>query len=378
MASVKWDGGKYKGATEAKAHFHHNEKEQREQTREHSNKDIDRSRTHLNFSVVGRSYAERCQMYDKAIAEAATHSKRKLRADAVTCLGLCTYAPAELTDEQCPEWFGKVHGIMVDMFGVENVIDTDVHRDEIHGYYDSENGEWTMSRAHAHTNVIPRTPDGRLCCKEIYTRENCIKLNERIEEMTQRDYGIKFMTGEKKKGKKTVEQLKEESLQAAWDEEQRAIEHRHELVVKNSELHKHNEELRAENDELQCSVRRSRADAADAAADRERARQEREAAERDRAAARQERAAARAEREQAQQLAEAARQALSAAERTSSFEEYFKRKAPENYERINQTRQREREQAAQNVRNARKLGRGEELNAPQPEQQPDGGYLKGY
>ena len=88
----------------------------------------------------------------------------------------------------------------------------------------------------------------------------------------------------------------------------------------------------------------------------------------------QERAAARAEREQAQQLAEAARQALSAAERTSSFEEYFKRKAPENYERINQTRQREREQAAQNVR---KLGRGEELNAPQPEQ-PDGGYYKGY
>lgn len=371
MASVKWDRGKYKGAGEAKAHFGHNEKDRRMQTKEHSNKDIDPTRTPLNFSVVGRSYEERCQMYDRAIAEAATHSKRKLRADAVTCLGLITPAPAELQEEQCAEWFRKVHGIMVDMFGAENVIDTDVHYDELHGFLNPDTVEWDMSRIHAHTNVIPRTPDGRLCCKEIYTRENCIKLNERIEEMTQRDYGIKFMTGEKTKGKKTVEQLKAESLQAAWDEEQRAVEHRHALVVKNSELHKRNEELRAENDELQCSMRRSRADAA---ADRERARQEREAAERDRVAARQERAAARAAQAQAQQLAAAARQALSVAERTSSFEEYFKRKAPENYERINQTRQREREQAAQNVQ---KLQRGEELNAPQPEQ-PDEGYYKGY
>ena len=243
MASVKWDGGKYKGASEAKAHFRHNETEQRKQTGEHSNKDIDRSRTAMNFSVIGRSYANRCKMYDEAIADAATHSKRKMRADAVTCLGLCTYAPAELPEEKCAEWFIKVHSIMVDMFGVENVIDTDVHFDEVHEYYDSEQDEIVRSRVHAHTNVIPRTKDGRLCCKEIYTRSNCVKLNGLIEDMTQKDYGIQFQTGAKTKGTKTVEQLKADTLKAALEEEQRAREHRHELVTKNAELNKRNSAL---------------------------------------------------------------------------------------------------------------------------------------
>lgn len=372
MASVNWK--KLKTATEVKAIMRHDERDKRQQTGEHSNPDIDRSRTRLNFSVAGRSYADRCKMYDDAMTDAAQHSKRKLRADAVTCLALCTTMPDGLTDEQAHDWFTRVHELMCEQFGAANVIDTDVHMDEIHDYYDPDKNEVVTSRPHAHTAVIPRTVDGRLCCKEVSSRSAIMALNTAIEEMTQKEYGVQFMTGEGKKGR-SVEQLKADSFIAAQDEEQRAIEHRHELVTKNSELYKRNAELRAENDELKCSMRRSRADAA---ADRERARQEREAAERDRAAARQERAAARAEREQAQQLAEAARQALSAAERTSSFEEYFKRKAPENYERINQTRQREREQAAQNARNVQKLQRGGELNAPQPEQQPDGGYLKGY
>ncbi len=255
MASVKWDGGKYKGAAEAKAHFRHNETEQRNQTGEHSNKDIDRSRTALNFSVIGRSYAERCKMYDTAIAEAAKHSKRKLRADAVTCLGLCTYAPAELPEEQCAEWFTKVHGIMIDLFCTENVIDTDVHFDEVHEYYDPEQDELVHSRVHSHTNIIPRTSDGRLCCKEIYTRSNCVKLNGLIEEMTQSEYGIQFQTGAKKKGTKTVEQLKADTLKAALDEEKRAREHRHELVTKNAELNKRNmalsDELEKQNERLE-------------------------------------------------------------------------------------------------------------------------------
>lgn len=255
MASVKWDGGKYKGAAEAKAHFRHNETERRNQTSKHSNNDIDRSRTALNFSVIGRNYAERCKMYDTAIAEAARHSKRKLRADAVTCLGLCTYAPAELPEEKCAEWFTKVHGIMIDVFGAENVIDTDVHFDEVHEYYDPEQDEIVSSRVHSHTNIIPRTADGRLCCKEIYTRSNCVKLNGLIEDMTQRDYGIQFQTGAKTKGSKSVEQLKAETLKAALEEEQRAREHRHELVTKNAELNKRNmalsDELEKQNERLE-------------------------------------------------------------------------------------------------------------------------------
>ena len=252
MASVNWQ--KLKTATEVKAIMRHNEQDKRQQTGEHSNPDIDRSRTHLNFSVEGRSYADRCKMYDDAIADAAQHSKRKLRADAVTCLALCTTMPDGLTDEQALDWFTRVHELMCEQFGASNVLDTDVHMDEIHEYYDSDKDEVVKSRPHAHTAVIPRTSDGRLCCKEVSSRSSIMALNTAIEDMTQREYGVHFMTGECKKGK-SVERCKAESVIAAQNEEQRAITHRHELVEKNAELNKRNmalsEELKKQNERLE-------------------------------------------------------------------------------------------------------------------------------
>ncbi|MCR5728990.1 MAG: plasmid recombination protein [Ruminococcus sp.] len=252
MASVNWK--KLKTSTEVKAIMRHNEQAKRQETGEHSNLDIDRSRTHLNFSVVGRSYADRCKMYDDAMIDAANYSKRKLRADAVTCLSLCTTMPDGLDDAQAHNWFSRVHELMCEQFGVSNVIDTDVHMDEIHEYYDPDKDEVVKSRPHAHTAVIPRTLDGRLCCKEVSSRSSIMALNATIEDMTQREYGIHFMTGEGKKGK-SVERCKAESVIAAQNEEQRAITHRHMLVEKNAELNKRNaalfDELQKQNQKLE-------------------------------------------------------------------------------------------------------------------------------
>ena len=206
MASVNWQ--KYKGGTEAKSHFRHNETEQRTRTGRHSNPDIDKSRTPLNFSVVGRNYNERCDIYDKAIS-----GVKRLRSDAVTCIGLEVTVPQDLPEDKYKDWFTAVHGIYCDFFGADNVIDTDIHFDEIHDYYDPTKKQTTKSRVHAHTNVMPFTEDGRLCCKEIFTRANLVKLNDAVEEMTQRDFGCKFMTGETPR-KESVEQLKAKSLQA--------------------------------------------------------------------------------------------------------------------------------------------------------------------
>lgn len=231
MASVNWE--KYKLGTEVKAHFRHNEQVKRQATREHSNADIDTTRTHLNFACAGRSYEERCAMYDNAVqlasereyvqeyvvkkgkhaGETKTRKTKGLKKDAVTCLGLETSAPAELSETDAKAWFMRVHKIMQDVFGVENVIDTDVHFDEVHEYTDPSTHERVVSRIHSHTNVLPITEDGRMCAKEICCRSNMVKLNNAIDEMSQREFGIKFNTGEYAK-KKSVEQLKGESLKA--------------------------------------------------------------------------------------------------------------------------------------------------------------------
>ena len=233
MASVNWE--KLKSAEEVKASFRHDEREKREATMRHSNFHIDKSKTHLNCSLIVRRYMERCNMYDEAIqsAEAVMASsvetyvpksgknagktmqrkKSKLRKDATTALNLCVTVPKDLQFSEYYRWFKAVHDIEAEFFGEENVIDSDIHFDEVHEYYDPVLKEWTLSRVHMHTTVIPRTADGRLCCNDIFTRENCIKLNTLVEEMTQREFGIAFNTGETPR-KETVEDLKTKSYVA--------------------------------------------------------------------------------------------------------------------------------------------------------------------
>lgn len=232
MASVDWK--KCKTANDAKALFRHDEKDKRAETKQHSNPHIDKSRTHLNFSCVGRSYAERCAMYDAAVSAAnermsyvqeytvtkGIHAGEKkqrkmngLKKDAVTCLSLETAAPAGLSDAEAPRWFTRVHEIMCDMFGADNVIDTDVHFDEQHEYIDSVTHDRVLSRIHSHTMVLPMTADGRMCAKEICNRANMVRLNNAIEDMSQREFGMAFNTGEYAQ-RKSVEQLKGESLKA--------------------------------------------------------------------------------------------------------------------------------------------------------------------
>lgn len=219
MASTNWE--KYKGGGEAKAHFRHNSQDKRLQTRKHKNPDIDRSRTHLNFSILGLSYDERCEKYDKAIDDYKSKfcKDKAMRKDAVTCLGLESSVPKEIAgdDVKCAAWCRDLYQVYCDAFGAENIIDMDVHFDEIHDYYDPETKKMETSRAHAHANIMPFTVDGRLCCKEIFTRGNMMKLNNAIEAMTMQKYGCHYMTGEPAR-KKSVEQLKQESYEALTEE----------------------------------------------------------------------------------------------------------------------------------------------------------------
>ncbi len=254
--------------------FRHDEREKREATKEHSNFHIDKSQTFRNYSLIGRTYKERCDMYDEAIQSAISvaaskvetyvpkkgknagktmqRKKSKLRKDAVTGLNLYVPVPIDLPYSEYYRWFKAVHDIEVEFFGAENVIDSDVHYDEIHEYFDTWLKEWVMSRVHMHTTVVPRTADGRLCCNEIFTRENCIKLNNLIEEMTQREFGIAFNTGEEPH-RESVERLKSKSYVAEMKlfEELQAKKER--LCAEMSEYNEQKEKLITEVSELNAS-----------------------------------------------------------------------------------------------------------------------------
>ena len=67
-----------------------------------------------------------------------------------------------------------------------------------------------MSRSHLQCYVVPEH-NGKLNGKWFSSRANMIKLNNSIHRMAPEQFGVTFMDGSKRKSRKTVEQLKNES-----------------------------------------------------------------------------------------------------------------------------------------------------------------------
>ena len=214
MASVNWE--KFKQSGEAKAMFRHCEAEERMKA-EHTNTDVDKSRTHLNmnFGLFDKenAYEALCKEYDEVLQYLDSQPGANKRSDRVTLIGLSIPAPENMDDEKAEDWFIEAYRVLDDMFG-DTLLGGTVHFDEIHEYRDPETKEEKMSRAHMHAYVIPVSGD-KLNAKAVCSRGNMIALNNSLEAMTTERYpGYRFMDGTKKKSRKSVERLKQESDKA--------------------------------------------------------------------------------------------------------------------------------------------------------------------
>lgn len=221
MASCDWK--KIKTPQEAKALLRHCITDERLKT-QHSNKQIDKTRTHLNlhFGTMG-DYKMSAYWYDKRIAELDKQQGANKRKDRVTLVGLDIPLPDGLPAHFAEQWFRSVYAKLGQRFGDENVVGGVVHFDEVHSYVDAETGEKRQSRPHLHAYVVP-VIDGKLNAKSVMCRGNMVALNNEIEDIT-RAYGCRFLTGTHRKSTKSVEQLKNESqLVATQQEAQRIIE----------------------------------------------------------------------------------------------------------------------------------------------------------
>ena len=205
MASVNFE--KFK-ANQIKAVMRHCDKEQRKQS-SHSNKQINKQVTDTNLQY-DRSYEETCKRYDDRIAYLDGFENANKRKDRVTCLGITVPTPKGLDATREIDWFNAVNKLVIKQFGADNVLQCYIHRDEVHQYLNAETGQLETSRVHAHFFVVPER-NNKLVGKHVCNRENFIKLDNSIQDMTVSDYGIDFMDGSKKKSKATVEELKGKS-----------------------------------------------------------------------------------------------------------------------------------------------------------------------
>lgn len=234
MSSVNWQ--KVKSTSQGKAQIKHNDKEERYKTN-HENPDIDKTKTSLNLEFQGRDHKAKCDAYDSRV-EFCKSNMTRVRSDAVTLICLNAKLPGGLNEAsyevQCA-WMNKTYELMRDFVGEQNVISATADFDEVHKYMDPETKQYIMSRPEIDVKFVPEL-NGKLNAKLLQTKARMIDLNNRIEVMTQQEFGCKFQTGAGAKHKST-DKLKNESIKAE----------REQLEIHNAKLKQANETLYVNN-----------------------------------------------------------------------------------------------------------------------------------
>lgn len=220
MAGVQWTGGKFK-KFEAKRQFMHCDIDERLK-RSHNNTEIDKDKTHLNYSAFNLTYEQTCEKYDKRlkpIIDATikkqlekANGKKTLRKDAVLLVSPIVYVPNELNDAQKREFINHTFDYFQARYG-ENYINGYAHFDEQHTYIDPTTKKERLSQVHIHNFIVPEI-DGVLNAKKSTDRAVINEVNKDFEEYTFKTFGIHYVKGEKTKTRGTVEQLKQASKKA--------------------------------------------------------------------------------------------------------------------------------------------------------------------
>jgi len=128
----------------------HNQRE-----KELANKDIDKSKTSLNYDLHN---SESVNYNDRFKEIIDSNNITRIRKDAVKAVDILTTSDNEffksLSKEDTEKYFKKSYEFLANKYGKENIIASVVHLDE--------------KTPHMHTTIVPITQDKKLSAKELY------------------------------------------------------------------------------------------------------------------------------------------------------------------------------------------------------------------
>ena len=228
MAGVNWKN-KLKSTQDIKRQLRHCDRDCRLQDN-HANENINKDLTKHNLQTC--DYDTACKRFDDRIAYLESMPKKNNKADKVLAFGLEIPIPDGVPNSELRNFTVKVNEIIKKKTGIQSddIVSIYTHVDEIHDYIDSSTKQERTSMRHIHQYVIPNIND-KLNGKAFSSRKNMIAVNNAIEEMCQKDYGVPFMTGEKTKSTESVESLKLKSKALELDERENLVEQREEAVA---------------------------------------------------------------------------------------------------------------------------------------------------
>ena len=161
-------------------------------TTNHSNEDIDVSRSHLNYDLVaGRTDNFKTDI--EAYINENKASKRAVRKDAVLVNEWVLTSDKsffdKLSDDETKRYFETVKEYFADNFGDENIRYAVVHMDE--------------KTPHMHMGIVPFDDDKKLSAKRIFNREALQRIQEELPQYL-KENGFDVQRGNKNKERKNL------------------------------------------------------------------------------------------------------------------------------------------------------------------------------
>lgn len=161
-------------------------------TSNHSNQDIDVSRSHLNYDLVaGRTNNFKTDI--QSYIDERKAGSRAVRKDAVLANEWVITSDKsffeQLDEEQTKAYFETAKQYFADKFGDENIRYAWVHLDE--------------NTPHMHMGIVPFDDDNKLSAKRVFNRETLQKIQDELPEFLQ-SKGFKIERGQKGSERKNL------------------------------------------------------------------------------------------------------------------------------------------------------------------------------
>lgn len=175
---------------------------------EHSNKHIDKTLSHMNYTIGCDDYSDALQrMKDRTKEVDAIQPPKRLVKDRVVSCMLEIPCPLQLQEQgKDAQFFQTMYNVVKDYFGAENVHGAFVHLDEQHEYVGKDGNDY-ISLRHAHVLVSAYTPEKGINGKAFETRTRLHQFNDLANKVCEREFGIELNT-HGLAGKQSVEYLK--------------------------------------------------------------------------------------------------------------------------------------------------------------------------
>lgn len=216
MSSVNWGGNHGSAKCSKRDHIrgvnllkHCDQTFRADPTKQHSNIDIDPSKSYQNQNFTGMTWKESREKWEKRLAELDRTTNTNKRDDRIELTSLEMPVPLGMTNEKAKELFQDFFDMCREKFGDENIISATSHFDEIAPYTDAKDGEIKVSRPHIHIQVVPEV-NGKLSNKDFSSLTNIMKMNQEVEKLCNEKYHVKFNTGDIPR-RQSTEQLKRDS-----------------------------------------------------------------------------------------------------------------------------------------------------------------------